>query len=699
MFQTDQPLAERVNHGIFGSTKNDSGNPRFGAFFANPQDENNGKIVTGFGYPVEAKTSNTIGTDPVSACCSAWKQGTAFSQYCAVNWTSGALLNNIASTSTATANGTFHIGQLCPALTWMKPYVGQIAEVRVYKRPLTRRERCRIQMEMFAHYGMVWESHGYVEPAALKHYANSALLDGIANEGVSEGTVSSASTGGLDLSLTVPSTMGGACAFLTHDGGFGLARKWFFSAWGKTRTGSGLVLSFDVPESFAGEDLSLMYRATSTAGWTKVNVTGEVQGSRLVFTLPANTWGNGWYRLGHSALSAWFRADWGVVTNVAGQVEGWRNLGISDTDISLYPAEASHLGHVIGVSDAANGCPAARFDGEGYLKSSNSCTLAATAVKPGTDNDRYVPGAAWFVVFRPGVAAASRGNMAPFALPHPDNTAYRCGTFFSAPGAGKTLTSYLYDEGNTLTVNASDDWQILSYARWARTPDFVAKGQVFNNGVSSAVGDITRNPWTAYLQLGHLGMSWAKTFAGDIAELRFYNGALNAADRAKVEISLAARYGISVKTAGMNGVPPADYQKDIRVFNGKYAGYNGTSPTNAVSGELTLTCLEPINQTPDQLTFVAHDAAEMSIGAFEEARSLRSWFVSSGAADKPYRLSFAGLVLKPEQRVKLLYRADAQSSWRKAATSDQGTFELSSLPRGFYTIETGWKPGMRFIVK
>lgn len=699
VFQTSQAMNDRVNTGIFGSTGGDSGNPRFGAFFANPQNTDNGKIVNGFVYSDNATpTANSVGMNAVSLCCSAWKEGTTCHQYSAVNWTSGKLDTKITSTAIV-SNGKFHIGHLHSSSTWIKPFVGQIAEVRVYKRPLTRRERIRIQMEMHAHYGLAWESNGFVEQAALQQYANSSLLEGITNEGVPEGTVAAESTGGLDLTLTTPSAMDAANGYLTHDGRFGLARRWFLSTWGKPRTGSDLSLSFDVPASFAADKLALLHRANTASGWRKLDVTGTYANNRLVYLLPKGTWANGWYRLGYAALAAWFRADSGVVTNAAGHVESWQNIGAHDRNIDLAPVGEAGASVVVG-ADAANGCPAAQFDGGDFLRSANTCELGVTYPKSATSSDRYLGGAAWFVVFKPGVAGAERNNMAPFSLPHTtDPSKFRCGTFFPS-GTGKVLNLYLYDESDTnpLTVNAADGWQIVSYARWTRASDLYAKGQVFSNGTSGSIGWPKRNPWGAYLQLGNLGLSWAKNFKGDIAELRFYNETLNAADRAKVEIALAVRYGISVKTAGIDGVPPADWQEDAQVFNGKFSEYNGVAATNAVSGELTLTCTEPTDQKPEHMTFFAHNAAPMYAGGAPEGFSARSWFVSSGAPDKAYRFAFAGLDALQGKVVRLWYRPNAQSAWQRVASADQGAFDLPSLPRGYYTVEVTSK-GLGVYVK
>lgn len=675
VFKTPCTRAERINMGIMGSVPGQ----RFGAFFTNDGNEN-ARCYFFKDIGTVTVTSNT--TQIVSSMC--WKEDSATREYPMNLWATGSVTTGGISPGSA----VFMVGNMVPS--WMPTFKGEIAEVRIYNRALTGRERTRIQLELAARYGVQWQGLGYVNNGAMQYYANSVILDGVSNDGVPEEIVSSGETGGLSLSLDNPSAMNEANAYLTHDDNEGLARRWYLSAWSKTRSGSGLTLAFDLPASFADAGLNLLYMADGWTAWGKVNATGAYENGRLIFHLPANTWGNWWYRLGFPTLSAWYRADVGVVTNAAGKIETWKNIGVgASAHLDLAPTNDATT--AVLVPDAVNGLPAANFDGQGFLKSESQNNFANWVTKPNaTDpNDKYNRGAAWFVVFKPCATVSERVNMSPFMLPNPGNGSQRCGLFFDAGGGGRRLQSYLYDEGqNTTYATAFDGWQITSYARWTRASDFAARGQVFASGAASGVGVITKQPWNAYIYLGFMGLDWAPPFKGDIAELRIYNAPLTANERALTEIELATHYGISVTTAGINGIPPPDYQNDAQIFNGKFAESADAAPTNAVSGELTLTCLDAIDQTPAQVTFVGHDDSAWFPVARAKDRAPRSWFVSSGAPNQAYRLEFADVNIAQGSCIKLLYRPDLESEWQQVSiSSGDATFDVASLQRGFYTLE------------
>ena len=676
VFKTPCTRVERINMGIMGSVPGQ----RFGAFFTNDGNEYARCYFFGDIGPITV-TSNA--TQIVSGMC--WKEGSTPREYPMNLWAQGAVV----SANPSPGSAVFMVGNM--VTSWMPTFKGEIAEIRVYNRALTGRERMRIQLELAARYGVQWQGLGYVNNVAMKYYANSVILDGFANDGVPEEVISSGETGGLALSLDNPATMNEAAAYLTHDENEGLARRWYFSAFTKTRTGSGLTLAFDIPASFADVGLNLLYMGDGWTTWGQINAIGAYENGRLVFRLPAGSWANGWYRLGFPTLSAWYRADVGVETNAAGKIVLWRCLGTAGTSVNVDLAPTNGTAHVALTNNAVNGHPAAHFNGDGFLRALNAASFHKTALKPNpaNANDRYTVGGSWFVVFKPCADVTRRRNMAPFMLPNPANSAQRYGLFFDYGGNGRRLQTYLYDTCATwqAVVDASDDWQIVSYARWARA-DFASRGQVFSNGTGSGVESINTAAWNAKIHLGQMGLDWGVPFEGDIAELRLYNAPLTANERALTEIGLATHYGISVTTAGINDVPPADYQRDACVFNGKFAESTDAAPTNAVSGELTLACLDTIDQTPAQVTFVGHDDGAWFPAARAKDRAPRSWFVSSGAPNNAYRFAFSGVNIGEGYRVKLLYRPDAASAWQKVAVSDgPATFDVPSLLRGFYTVE------------
>jgi len=675
VFKTPCPRAERTNMGIMGSVPNQ----RFGAFFLNNGTEN---YQSYFFTDVGALEATSNKTQIASAMC--WKEGNTPRGYPMNLWTLGTVI----SVNPAPGSAVFMVGNMIPS--WMQTFKGEIAEIRVYNRALTGRERARIQLELSARYGIQWEGHGNIGNSALQFYANSVLLDGLSDDGVPEEVISSAETGGLSISLDTPSAMNDANAYFTHNNDEGVARSWYLSAWTRTRTGSGLTMAFDIPASFARTGLNLMYRPEGVLTWSTINVKGSWEDGRLVFRLPPGAWVNGWYRLGFPTLSAWYRADAGVVTNAAGKIERWKNIGVASTFMTIDLVPTNETSHVALSLDAANGRPAAQFNGEGFLRATDEAVFHKTALKPNpaNENDKYTVGAAWLVVFKPCADVMSRRNMAPFMIPNANQTGNRSGLFFYHGGNGRQLQAYLYDNSPT-TINASDDWQIVSFARWARTSDLASMGQAFVNGAASDVrGPIWIGSWGAKIHMGHMGLDWGVPFEGDIAELQIYNAPLTATERALTEISLAKHYGISVTTAGINGAPPADYQQDACVFNGKFLDSPDLAPTNAVSGELTITCIEETEQTPDLVTFVGHDESSWFAPARAKGRAERSWFVSSGASNKAHRFEFAGVNAVEGDRIKLSYRPGLDSAWQTIATSaGQATFDVPSLQRGFYTVE------------
>ena len=677
VFKTPCPRVERANMGIMGSVPGQ----RFGAFFANDGTESYYNFFFG---GINALTATSNKTQIASAMC--WKEGNTSRAYAMNLWT----LGSVVAMNPSPGSAVFMVGNMIPS--WMPTFKGEIAEIRIYNRALTGRERARIQLDLCARYGVQWQGHGNIlDNNALRCCANSVLLDGISDDGVPEEVISSGETGGLSLSLDNPSAMNDANAYFTHDDNEGLARRWYFSAWARTMAGSGLTLAFDIPASFATTRLDLLYAGPNSFSWTKLAATGSYENGRLVFHLPAGSWQNGWYRLGSPTLSAWYRADAGVVTNAAGKIERWKNIGVASAFMTIDLVPTNETSHVALSPDAANGRPAAQFNGEGFLRATAEAVFHKTALKPNpaNENDKYTVGTAWLVVFKPCADVVKRRNMAPFMLPNASAAGNRCGLFFYYDGNGRQLQAYVYDNAPT-TINASDDWQIVSFARWARTSDLASMGQAFVNGVASGGvrGPIWVGAWSAKIHMGHMGLYWGVPFEGDIAELQIYNAPLTATERALTEISLATHYGISVTTAGINGVPPADYQQDACVFNGKFLDSPDLAPTNAVSGELTITCIEETEQTPDLVTFVGHDESAWFAPARAKGRAERSWFVSSGASNKAHRFEFSGVNAAQGYRMKLSYRPNLESAWQTIATSTgQATFDVPSLQRGFYTME------------
>lgn len=162
-------LNHRVNRAILGSSP---GGVRFGAFYRNPQNADNGKIIDCYVYSLTAPTVTDPMTLPQVLGGLGWKNAAGQCCTCAAqNW-------NVSSTAIGGAvpgAGQFHVAHM--GISWMSPFVGKIAEIRVYNRPLTRRECLRVQFELCTRYGIRWEGHGYVENAARNLYMNGDFLE------------------------------------------------------------------------------------------------------------------------------------------------------------------------------------------------------------------------------------------------------------------------------------------------------------------------------------------------------------------------------------------------------------------------------------------------------------------------------------------------------------------------------------------
>ena len=101
------------------------------------------------------------------------------------------------------AAAVFMVGNMVPS--WMQTFKGEIAEIRIYDRPLTGRERSHVQFELFSRYGVTWEAHGYIDNNALRWHERSSQFGHYADVGVPEDIVSSASAGRATFTLGTPS--------------------------------------------------------------------------------------------------------------------------------------------------------------------------------------------------------------------------------------------------------------------------------------------------------------------------------------------------------------------------------------------------------------------------------------------------------------------------------------------------------------
>lgn len=476
-----------------------------------------------------------------------------------------------------------------------------------------------------------------------------------------------------------------ASCYLTHTDEAGFARQWFLSTWTKVSQGSAVTLSFDVSD-LPETEYVLCCRSGGVS--TIRNEVGVREGNRLTFQIPAGTWKNGWWRLmpkgGNDALAAWFRADAGLVTNAAGEVQTWRNIGVLGSSIDVFPTNRADASHVVLNATGANGRPSAHFNGGGYLISDGTATLMQNAAKAA---DCW---GIWLVVFKPCADRLARRNMAPFGLPNPSNSSWRGSPFFVHGENGLKMSAYYYSS-SCVTTPIEDDWQIMDCVRTGNSLE------VFLNGQSRGTAGVNETGWVSPLYVGHFGISWATPFEGDIAELRLYRSGINPNDRGLLEVSLGARYGIAVATAGIDGVPPTAFQLDACMIGGKW----NTTVTNAASGELSVSYATATEASTATLTYLAHDdGAWFAAGTRPNGNAARSWYLSTALPESLFRFTFRSVDV-PLCEYHLLYRATAEEAWRRVAKApkDAGpVFELVSPAKGFYTLEV--RPaGMSLIIR
>ena len=232
VFKTPCTRVERANMGIMGGVP--SNGYRFGAFFLNNGTEYYNSFLFGEVGPISV-TSNAAQI----ACATLWKEG-GKALGCPMNvWNAG----NATTLGFAPASFVFMVGNLIPS--WMPTFKGEIAEIRIYNRALTDRERSRIQFELCARYGIHWAAHGDVNNDALQWYEKSSQFGHSISNGVPEELTSSASSGGATFTLGTPAAVEGARGYFSNSGGNGLSCTWYVSTHTATRSASAATFTFD----------------------------------------------------------------------------------------------------------------------------------------------------------------------------------------------------------------------------------------------------------------------------------------------------------------------------------------------------------------------------------------------------------------------------------------------------------------------
>ena len=426
------------------------------------------------------------------------------------------------------------------SLSWTKVFKGEIAEIRIYNRALTRRERCRIEFELCSRYGESWEGHGNIDSIALSWYEESAQVGRVTStDEPDEELVSTVSSGGATLDILTPSAAEGAEGYFSNNGGDGVSRAWFVSAWSAIR-GSSIKLTFDRSNVRIGANPSLYSKSSYGGTWNKLNIEPVETEDSVSFTIPSG-WANGFYAVRgelDSHLAAWYRADMGISTNEAGAVTRWKNSGVyGGSGLDMTPTNDNSAAHIRYEASGMGTGPSISFDGSTHLIASDRTKFGMTA-----------NGGAWFVLFKTSASASERGNMVLFGGTAGSNNEKRHGVFFNnnaGSDQGKAA-GYMFGEAGGLVAIEENKPQILSCMYWTEdsSPYKSFDSVVGVGGRYSATGTDMKI-WDYTLGIGDgWNLGWTKKFVGDVAEVRIYNRPLTARERYGIEMEMCARFAV-----------------------------------------------------------------------------------------------------------------------------------------------------------
>ena len=610
VFKTPCTRVERANMGIMGGVP--SNGYRFGAFFLNNGTEYYNSFLFGEVGPISV-TSNAAQI----ACATLWKEG-GKALGCPMNvWNAG----NATTLGFAPASFVFMVGNLIPS--WMPTFKGEIAEIRIYNRALTDRERSRIQFELCARYGIHWAAHGDVNNDALQWYEKSSQFGHSISNGVPEGLTSSASSGGATFTLGTPAAVEGARGYFSNSGGNGLSCTWYVSTHTATRSASAATFTFDRTKVSIGPRPALYYRSSMGQLWTKTDATPTETDDGISFTIPAGAWANGFYAaMGDldSSLAMWHRADMGLSTNENGGVTTWANMGTSGSVLDMSPHIDNSAAHIAYNMDGMGGQPSVSFDGTTYLQAAGNTAMSITT-----------SGAAWFVVCKTDKNKTERGNMTIFGCSPSGN---RFGGFFSNAGdeTQGNLRGYLFNGGVSDAHVEMNKPQIFAYMHWSANGTnhrYIMNG----HGIDGRGGSENSQPTAGNVCIGGNLISWAANLVGDIAEIRVYNRPLTGRERSEIQFELCSRYGVS--WAGHGGIADealAWYANGAQFGYWEDDGLPEAVVTSATAGGATLT----LGATPAASDYSRSYMTHNGSNGFD-----RVWYVAAAYSARALPMTFS----------------------------------------------------------
>lgn len=445
-------------------------------------------------------------------------------------------------------------------IDWCKPFPGQIAEIRVYKRPLNPAERLVVEMELADKYGLSLANEflGVTHASGL-HYG--AGIAAVGYEDVGRCGYSAPSSGGLSVEL-LDWTPGAGTVYLAHNGqgmswtaaeGLStLSRSWYFRS---SSTLPSMRLDFMLGCVDAGVGYEVCYRTDDNNTWVRLPYSAAVANGTVSVKIPAGL-ATGYFTLCKigsgdqvvlpcaavdDGLAGWYRADTGVSVE-DGAVSVWRNLGLLGTTADVTKAAGTGSAtQTTGVFSEYG----INFDGSALLKTASDVSFA-----PSNDNT-------WFVVFKvaDGVTPMNMGVVGS------RDATIRFGAFFTGSSDLRTHGYVQSDTNKYCVVGRSNmDFAKVMLVDSSRTGNVV--DTYLDGSRQQCKSNTLDNANASAFMIGQMAALSSK-FNGDIAEVRVYNRALSDAERNIVANHLAARYGITMAGNSLYGGAAAGCTLDV----------------------------------------------------------------------------------------------------------------------------------------
>jgi len=582
-------------------------------------------------------------------------------------------------------NGVFHLGDC--GLNWNVDLTGSIAEFILFNRPLSARERFKVEGELAARYSFSLKpsSDTTLSAQLLAGFCEDACTIGsAANGGVpEENVVTKARSGNLEISYDgVPEKTDNSLLYVAHNG----EKVWCLAGTQSSR-GMAVKLVFKDADYSSISRPKLCYRADGSGTWSDLAVAPERIGSDLVFCLPSS-WANGHYAIGDAfpTPALWYCADRGVSIGDDGNVTNVNNLGTLGSALDVAVTDNGTVKKV--VSESLGGQAALRFDASGDLESVTSSDLGltqsggATIISVFNVADLKTSGPIYGL-------KTSGGKSNRFWQDFHSTDGWHRNYFYGTASASSSSLSPQKKWGSNIPMIASFNVCNKTGRQFVSGVDDSANAS-FNTAIASGIFCLGGN--------GLADWSPSPYFNGDIAEVRVYVPALSPSEQALVEVELSAKYGIAVSSVG------ATVPKEI-ASHGKTADVIGTRTGYGRASEADFDWTDGVwafefDTTPSgdssSLTYIGTDGNAADFGPVSGKPSqqelTRTIYLSSAAPAVGGTISFSCADVQSKAWKYLLYRKSAEPDQfirlNVVPTVEEGkvAFPLANLDTGVYKL-------------